>query len=159
MLFQWEIRQCNPKPTICCGRAHTLVLSSDGEAFAWGFNSCGQIGNGTDCRFQLTPIKVNSNKKVIQISCGGWHSMALRESGSVYGWDSYDFGKLGLNADSLKPSFVLTLENIKFKKISCNLEHSLLLSSDGTIYLIEDYGSERQNIRNFSLINYWCRNT
>ena len=29
------------------GSAHSLALKADGSAWAWGFNSCGQLGNGT----------------------------------------------------------------------------------------------------------------
>jgi alpha-tubulin suppressor-like RCC1 family protein len=48
---------------ICCGRAHTLALTSDGDVYGWGINSSGQVGNGTNTKYQLIPCKVNNNIK------------------------------------------------------------------------------------------------
>ncbi len=46
--------------SVVCGYAHTLALSDEGQCFAWGSNSCGQLGNdgkvlSRNCN-QLTPI-------------------------------------------------------------------------------------------------------
>ncbi len=56
--------------------------------YAWGANRFGQVGNGSNGyhEYQLTQIKVNgfNGGKVIQISCGAFHSMARTESGRVF---------------------------------------------------------------------------
>jgi hypothetical protein len=135
---------------ICCGKAHTLVLTNYGNVYAWGLNSCGQIGNGTNNRCQLTPFKVNNDIKFKTISCGGWHSMGLTEKDLAFGWGSSEFGRLELNEESFKPSPLKSVENILMKKISCSLEHSLLLSNNGVIYFIEDFGCEKEVLHIFS---------
>ena len=33
---------------IAAGSYHTLVLTSDGKVFAWGYNGGGQLGDGHD---------------------------------------------------------------------------------------------------------------
>ncbi len=83
---------------ICCGVSHSLALTNGGEVYAWGLNLCGQIGNGSYSQ-ALVPIKLNhfNNEKVIQISCGYEHSIALTESGRVFSWGYNEFGQLGLN--------------------------------------------------------------
>ncbi len=56
---------------ICC---HSLVLTIDGEVYAWGWNYSGQVGNRSSgakvC--QLIPIKLKgfNDEKVVMISCG-----------------------------------------------------------------------------------------
>jgi alpha-tubulin suppressor-like RCC1 family protein len=108
--------------------------------------------NVTKCFFddQLIPIKVNgfNDEKVVMISCGYCHSMALTESGRVFVWGSNSKGQLGLrNIDKydkyakslLRTSSVLFLnQNLEYdnsmRKISCGKYHSLLLSSNGEIY-------------------------
>jgi len=55
---------------IACGSHHTLVLTEDGEVYAWGQNNCGQIGSGSTTN-QPTPRKVTAgigSPKVIYIT-------------------------------------------------------------------------------------------
>ncbi len=73
---------------VCCGVYHKNVLTNSGEVYAWGQNKSGQIGKSGENEFELMPIKVNGfdNEKVVMISCGGWHSLSLTESGRVFSW-------------------------------------------------------------------------
>jgi hypothetical protein len=65
----------------CCGGTHTMVLTSEGRIFAWGRGSFGRLGTGNlkDC---YNPVEVclpggPERWRVISISCGGRHSLAL----------------------------------------------------------------------------------
>jgi tRNA A-37 threonylcarbamoyl transferase component Bud32 len=126
---------------ISCGAFHSLVLTNCGEVYAWGWNREGQIGNSCNDN-QSIPIKVKSfnNERVVMISCGWNHSMALTECGHVYSWGSNGSGQLGIGntVDSNEPKFVAVIDenkcNVFIEKISCGSFHSLLLSSDGYIY-------------------------
>jgi alpha-tubulin suppressor-like RCC1 family protein len=82
---------------ISCGAFHSLVLTNCGEVYAWGVNRWGQIGNGCN-RDQSKPIKMKgfNNERVVMISCGRSHSMALTECGHVYSWGNNEFGQLGM---------------------------------------------------------------
>jgi alpha-tubulin suppressor-like RCC1 family protein len=138
---------------ICCGGWHSLALTNSGQVYAWGGNDCGQIGkrtNGFNSN-QLIPIKVNgfNDEKVVMVSCGYWHSMALTESGRVFSWGDNRFEQLGHNNTDVcvgKPSVVLLSNEISIKKISCGREHSLLLSRDGHIYWFGSNGVEKEII-------------
>jgi hypothetical protein len=138
---------------ICCGEMHSLVLTDSGEVYAWGCNIRGQIGlrsGGSSVRneYQSIPIRVHdfNDEKVIQISCGHQHSMALTESGRVFSWGDNRKGQLGHNNtdDVNKPTNVSLSNEISIKKISCGREHSLLLSRDGDIYWFGGNGFEKQ---------------
>jgi alpha-tubulin suppressor-like RCC1 family protein len=126
---------------IGCGVYHSLVLTNCGEVYAWGANGWGQIGNGCNDD-QLKPIKVKgfNNERVVMISCGFGHSMALTECGHVYSWGRNECGQLGIGntVNSNEPKFVAVIDenkcNVFIEKISCGSAHSLLLSSDGYIY-------------------------
>jgi hypothetical protein len=127
---------------ISCGHDHSLVLTNCGEVYAWGYNSLGQIGSGCN-RDQLIPIKVKgfNNERVVMISCGWSHSMALTECGHVYSWGQNDCGQLGIGntVNSNEPKFVAVIDenkcNVSIEKISCGSLHSLLLSRDGYFYV------------------------
>ena len=43
-----------------CGPMHSLLLTSDGEVYAFGDNACGQVGNGTE-EPQFRPVKVKTD--------------------------------------------------------------------------------------------------
>ncbi len=132
---------------ICCGDWHSLALTNDGEVYAWGWNSSGQIGNGNN-ENQVEPTKVTgfNNQKVIMISTGLCHSMALTESGRVFSWGNNEWGQLGIDDKSnVNSPLLVPLNNeILIKKIECGFNHSLLLSRDGNIYWFGDNMSEKQ---------------
>ena len=62
---------------ISCGDSHTSALSISGEIWAWGTGP--QLGLGTGSTPVPAPRKVQGlvGKKVLQISCGANHSLAL----------------------------------------------------------------------------------
>jgi alpha-tubulin suppressor-like RCC1 family protein len=131
---------------ISCGSFHSLALTNYGEVYAWGFNLYGQIGIGSE-KVQLIPKNVSGfNEKVVMISCGWIHSLALTESGRVFFWGSDRKGQTGISNPSIveKPSVVILSNEIRIKKISCGYEHSLLLSCDGDIYWFGWNGIEEQ---------------
>ncbi len=118
------------------------MLTNCGEDYAWGVSRWGQIGNGCN-RNQSIPIKVKgfNNERVVMISCGRFHSMALTECGHVYSWGDNECGQLGIRKKVETPNSPIIIEikrnnkiNHTFKKISCGHSHSLLLSEEGVIY-------------------------
>ena len=118
------------------GNNYSLGLSSDGRVYAWGDNTNGQLGDGTNVS-ELTPIQVTglSGHRIIQVSCAGDSSMALCDDGSVYTWGNNQFGVLGIsspNASSATPSRVASLSNIT--AIDAGYFHELALSSSGVVY-------------------------
>jgi alpha-tubulin suppressor-like RCC1 family protein len=121
---------------IKCGSYHSLALTNN-EVYAWGKNSSGQIGNGNN-ENQLEPIKVSGFKgeKIISISCGAKHSLALTENGKVFSWGLNDCGQLGIGTreDSNVPC--LMVADIFIEKISCGSKHCLFLSNDNEIYAV-----------------------
>lgn len=66
------------------GFGHAMILTEDGEVYAWGRNSEGQVGNGKRKHVQ-TPYKVNV-ENIVQIACGGKFSIALDADGQLWGW-------------------------------------------------------------------------
>ena len=85
---------------VACGKAHFLVLSTDGELFASGNNNYGQLGNGSaEPETALQRVEALRNQQVSAIACGGWHNLVLCADGTVlsFGWNSK--GQLGRLAE------------------------------------------------------------
>nr|GMC49229.1 ultraviolet-B receptor UVR8 [Ipomoea batatas] len=73
---------------IAAGEAHTLVLTADGRVYSWGRGMFGRLGTGSEFD-QLFPVRVEFGSapvKIVAIAAGAYHSLALADDGSVWGW-------------------------------------------------------------------------
>jgi alpha-tubulin suppressor-like RCC1 family protein len=83
------------------GLSHSLALTSTGQVLAWGYNSSGQLGNGTTatsgCFCTPTPVAVSlpSGTIVTAIAGGGSHSLGLTSTAQAQAWGNNAFGQLG----------------------------------------------------------------
>lgn len=66
------------------GFEHWIALTATGHCYVWGHNQKGQLGIGSRDP-SLTPqlIKGLAHEVVVQISCGGFHNLALTGTGQV----------------------------------------------------------------------------
>ncbi|XP_067850556.1 probable E3 ubiquitin-protein ligase HERC3 [Heptranchias perlo] len=123
---------------VACGNSHSLALSKDGRLFAWGQNTYGQLGLGTEDLSQCNPqcVKSLTGVPVAQITAGGEHSFAMSLSGTVFGWGRNNHGQLGLNdtEDKHNPNYVKLLECKKTIHVSCGEEHTAVLTKDGLVF-------------------------
>lgn len=62
-----------------------LALREDGTVWSWGYNSEGQLGDGTNI-YKSTPVPVYNLDNVISISADSHHSLALKSDGTVWEW-------------------------------------------------------------------------
>ena len=67
------------------GYSHTVVLKSDGTVWAWGANSYGQLGNGTNILSNV-PVEVTGLSGVVSIAAGESFAVALKSDGTVWAW-------------------------------------------------------------------------
>ena len=135
---------------IAAGDSHSVALGSDGKIYAWGDNTYGQLGTGTEGGVRLAPVAVNvasglsalAGKTVIAISAAGNHTMALASDGTVYTWGLNASGQLGNNStlNQAVPvavnvtSGMSALNGRTITAISAGGAHCLVLASDGTVY-------------------------
>ncbi|XP_042204069.1 probable E3 ubiquitin-protein ligase HERC1 isoform X1 [Homarus americanus] len=86
---------------VAVGKEHCMALTADGDILTWGSGMRGQLGDGELCQKEK-PLPVESLQGIIisSISCGGWHSVALSDSGDVYIWGWNENGQLGFPVKS-----------------------------------------------------------
>ncbi len=77
---------------LATGFGHALMLTENGEVYAWGRNSQGQVGNGTTKKTK-TPAKLPLSN-IVQIACGGKFSLALDADGQLWGWGDNEYNTL-----------------------------------------------------------------
>jgi alpha-tubulin suppressor-like RCC1 family protein len=126
---------------VAAGFSHGLAVISDGTVRAWGDNTYGQLGDGTQTE-RSTPVQVTGLTGVIQVAAGAGFSLALRSDGTVWAWGTNDAGQLGnggTSAHQLTPVKVKRLTRVT--QIAAggyfsfdSLGFSLALRSDGTVW-------------------------
>ncbi|XP_066137078.1 probable E3 ubiquitin-protein ligase HERC6 isoform X2 [Saccopteryx bilineata] len=124
---------------VSCGKEHSLVVCSKGRVFAWGAGSDGQLGIGEFKEIVFTPkkIKALTGIKIIQVSCGHYHSLALSKDGQVFSWGKNSHGQLGLGKETpsqASPQRVRSLEGIPLAQVAAGGAHSFALSLSGTSF-------------------------
>src|ERR1700733_905940 len=81
---------------IAAGASVSLALSSTGQVYAWGFDTNGELGNGS---MSSSPVPVSVSVPIgttfTQIAAGGYHGLALSSTGKVYAWGLNEYGELG----------------------------------------------------------------
>src|SRR5450756_2579326 len=126
---------------IAGGGQHSLALTSAGQVLAWGYNSDGELGNGTTTN-SSTPVAVSlpSGTTVIAIAGGGQHSLALTSSGQVLAWGFNYSGQLGNGTTSTTGCFCISTpvavslpSGTTVTAIAGGGSHSLALTSNGQV--------------------------
>lgn len=74
---------------LATGFGHVLALTEDGEVYAWGRNSHGQVGNG-NTKKTMDPVKLPL-QNIVQIVGGGKLSLALDADGKLWGWGDNEY--------------------------------------------------------------------
>jgi alpha-tubulin suppressor-like RCC1 family protein len=91
---------------VSAGSDHTLALKGDGTVWALGYNNNGQLGTGSfsgETPVQ-TPVQVTGLTGITAIAAGAYHSLALKDDGTVWAWGDNSQGQLGDNTKTDRAS-------------------------------------------------------
>ena len=142
---------------VSAGGDYSLAVGSDGNAYAWGWNYWGQLGDGTTTE-RHAPVRVKTPDRstypdlpadftYLQVSAGGDHSLALGSDGNAWAWGSNTYGQLDNNTasgtsdanpvpmrvrDPASPTD--TSKGLQATQVSAGYTHSLAVGSDGNAW-------------------------
>jgi alpha-tubulin suppressor-like RCC1 family protein len=112
----------------------TCALTSAGEAWCWGPNSLGQLGNATR-EASDHPQRIATTVAFKSISIGDRHACAVSTEGNAYCWGSNSFGILGGGENGAASNTPVLVEGGHvFASVAAGGEHTCALSNDGQAY-------------------------
>ena len=130
---------------VSAGFSHSLAITADGAVWSWGDGGFGQLGHGEWQPHQLLPRKVEAlaGQRVVAVSAGGGHSLALTADGAVCSWGYGFCGQLGHRdrQRQLLPKKIEAFAGQRVVAVSAGDEHSLAITADGAAW---SYGAAGQ---------------
>ncbi|XP_042246341.1 probable E3 ubiquitin-protein ligase HERC3 isoform X1 [Thunnus maccoyii] len=102
----------------------------------WGNAKEGQLGIGVEKNpmFEPRSCQAFSGRGLIEVACGGQHSMFLLHDGSVYTCGSNSCGQLGHDKPGNSPELVGALDTQKITMVSCGRAHSMAVNEQGQVF-------------------------
>ncbi|XP_061622236.1 probable E3 ubiquitin-protein ligase HERC1 isoform X5 [Phyllopteryx taeniolatus] len=113
---------------VCAGSQSSLALTSTGQVYAWGCGAC--LGCGSSEATALRPklIEELATTRVVDISIGDSHCLALSHDNEVYAWGNNSMGQCGQGNSTgpiTKPKKIVGLDGVTVQQISAGTSHSL----------------------------------
>uniref|UniRef100_A0A672MHE9 X-linked retinitis pigmentosa GTPase regulator n=1 Tax=Sinocyclocheilus grahami TaxID=75366 RepID=A0A672MHE9_SINGR len=127
---------------VSCGYYHSAFVTVDGALYTFGEKDSGKLGLSTEkLASHKLPQQVTSiSDKVVQVSCGGGHTVVLTEH-EVYSFGLGQFGQLGHGTfifESRLPRVVEHFRRGRVKHVECGENHTALITDSGLLYTFGD---------------------
>jgi alpha-tubulin suppressor-like RCC1 family protein len=112
--------------------SHSCALSASGDAYCWGANEAGQLGEGLGNVFESVPVPVAGGYKFKQLTAGRQHTCGLTVANEAYCWGD-GFG-LGMIVDNPILAPMHTAAGITFQSLSAGGSYTCGLATSGDVY-------------------------
>lgn len=137
--------------SISCGDQHSGFVSSSGHVYTMGSNIDGRLGIGDPTtKFSSSPCLVESltSQNILNISCGGGHSIVTNSEGLISSWGYGENGALGLGntQNQFVPVSIRLPVGVQVLQTTCGAKHSALIvrSNTGNIVYVCGNGESGQ---------------
>jgi alpha-tubulin suppressor-like RCC1 family protein len=114
---------------------HTCGLVRSGDAYCWGWNARGELGNGDRGSVVHSPGPVMGSLRFSSIAVGGSHTCAVAGGGNAFCWGDNSTGQLGngVVSDSVTTSPESVAGGHHFATISVGGGHTCGLTGEGLL--------------------------
>ena len=85
----------HPFTSVSAGGSHTCAIDPSGQAWCWGHDAEGQLGDGWVWERTGLPVAVDGDRDATLVASGGSHSCYRDSEGYAWCWGSNSSGQLG----------------------------------------------------------------
>jgi alpha-tubulin suppressor-like RCC1 family protein len=115
------------------GDNHTCGLTAGGQAYCWGRNDFGQLGDGTTTN-RVTPTAVTGSLAFSRLTAGGGTTCGLTGEGQAYCWGHNAYGQLGDGTTTYRHAPTAVAGGLTFTALTANQGHTCGLTASGAAY-------------------------
>jgi len=119
---------------VAVGNGHAVALKNNGSLWAWGMNGRGQVGQANFTNRYGTPTRIGAETNWTQVCAGKFHSLALKNDGSLWAWGDNAFSQLGDGTTNNRSVPIMIGTNRDWRTIAASPTGGFALKSDGTIW-------------------------
>ena len=116
---------------------YTCALTTTGQAYCWGLNNQGQLGNNSTTNSRIpVAVQMPAGVSFQSIAAGYYYTCALTAEGKAYCWGQGSSGQLGNNSTTASriPVAVQMPAGVSFQSITANNVHTCALTTEGKAY-------------------------
>ena len=115
---------------VMAGRFHSFVVKNDGTLWAFGYNSSGQLGDGTTID-RYSPVQIKQFSKPKYISAGWGYSLIVDSNNTLWGCGYNSDGRLGTtNQEVTTP--IKIMENVL--SANAGFHTTFIIKEDHTLW-------------------------
>jgi alpha-tubulin suppressor-like RCC1 family protein len=127
-----------------------VAIKTDGTLWAWGYNSTGQLGDGTTIS-RYSPIRIGTDTNWTSVSAGNEYTVAIRTNDTLWAWgrktslEAANFFRHNVVNYGITPARVVTPSGLTFVSVSAGANHSIIVGRDGILWAWGENGNWRDN--------------
>jgi alpha-tubulin suppressor-like RCC1 family protein len=121
-----------PGPFLAAGYQHTCAIAAGANAYCWGLNEDGQLGDGSRTS-RNTPGAV-TGPALVAITAGQRHTCGLDPAGLAYCWGDNSFGQLGDGTTTSRTTATLVIGGLSFAYLKAGDLSTCGVTTSGVAY-------------------------
>ncbi|CAG9815802.1 unnamed protein product [Phaedon cochleariae] len=107
---------------VYCGTLSSVALSKEGKLFTWGKGEGWRLGHPNEDHVRVPePVEILRGKRIVLVSLGPAHTLAVTDHGEVYGWGKNDNKQVRDSPDlyAQQPARIEALEGRRIVGVAC----------------------------------------
>ena len=122
-----------PLAEVGVGEGYACALTRQGEAYCWGGNLFGQLGEGTD-DWRTSPARVKTEERFASLAVGEDHACALTADGRALCWGGNYYGALGDGTREHRSTPTPVRTELRFSRLAAGNDFTCGLARGGAAH-------------------------